>query len=310
MTTGTKIFLAVFALIIGTLVVYYGVADRTEAGPDNKVADGGQSDEKVARQPSAVDSAGAMEGNADRDRRTSPAPRQATPLAPAPDDIGPPANASAAGGLLSEGVREATGEPNPAPNAFLPLMGLNGNEAQPASDSGRNGAAAPPATQPQSPRAPAPSGNGASQDRTPSAGLANRPPLRIEHIIKTGDTYTSIAQEWFGDGTKWTLIAKENPTVDPARLKIGQKIYLPPKDAAAAKSASGPAATPEIVPAEGELIYTVQEGDTLSSIARQHYNDPAKWKDIYDLNRKIIGSDAGALQVGTKLRLKMVKRGS
>jgi nucleoid-associated protein YgaU len=132
-------------------------------------------------------------------------------------------------------------------------------------------------------------------------------PLRTEYTIKAGDTFTSIAQEWFDDGTKWSLIARENPTVDPARLKIGQKVYLPPKDAAVASSHE--AGDTQIVPAEGELIYTVREGDTLSSIARQHYDDPARWKDIYEANRATIGSDAGALEVGMKLRLKMVKRG-
>jgi nucleoid-associated protein YgaU len=54
----------------------------------------------------------------------------------------------------------------------------------------------------------------------------------------------------------------------------------------------------------------VQEGDTLTSIARQHYNNPAHWQAIYDLNRKVIGPDPGVLKTGMRLRLKLVDHGA
>ena len=34
--------------------------------------------------------------------------------------------------------------------------------------------------------------------------------------------------------------------------------------------------------------YTVQEGDTLSKIAKHHYGDAGKWRKIYEANRDLI----------------------
>ena len=341
MTTGTKIFLAVFALIVGILVVYYGlvVPERgstttttSEAEGEVANAEGDQSNLTANANSQATDhaalsradeNAGAT-GGQDRD---APPPRQPGPTSPIVN-VQPPSSAGPAGGLLSEGLREVTGESGDAgavqplgdaaspPNPFLPLIGINAGGAQPAGDAPKDDVQAPAApqdvtrplaaTQPASARS-TPTDAGATSVQAPPRAPANNPNRaqpRVEYIISEGDTYSSIAEEWFGDKTRWNLIAKENPTIDPMRLKIGQRIYLPPKDVAAAQAATAAA---EPVPVEGELIYTVQSGDTLSSIARDHFGDSSKWRDIYDRNRETIGSDAGALKVGMKLRL-MMKR--
>jgi nucleoid-associated protein YgaU len=337
MTTGTKIFLAVFALIVGILVVYYGlvVPERTsttpgtETGPDvaiNDPTDQSGADNSAPQNGQAIS---AREGESGTPTfRGAPPPRQPGPTSPVVN-LQPPANASPAGGLLSEGLREASegtdspgyvqplgDAPTTLPNPFLPLIGLNAGDLPAAGETPPGDAlpqtlpqdVTPPAsaTQPALPPS-TPNRSGASSAQAPSRGSpgAGRAPPRIEYIISEGDTYSSIAQEWFGDKAKWSLIAKENPTVDPMRLKIGQRIYLPAKDAATAPAAAAAAAEP--APNEGELIYTVQSGDTLSSIARDHYGDPAQWQEIYDRNRETIGSDPGTLKVGMKLRL-MMKR--
>lgn len=49
--------------------------------------------------------------------------------------------------------------------------------------------------------------------------------------------------------------------------------------------------------------YTVQAGDTLSGIAAKTYGNAARWRDIYDANRGIIGSDPNLIQVGVVLKL-------
>jgi len=53
-----------------------------------------------------------------------------------------------------------------------------------------------------------------------------------------------------------------------------------------------PAPTPE---------YRVRRGDTLASIAREHYNDATRWTEIYQRNRAAIGADPNALQPGQRL---------
>lgn len=47
--------------------------------------------------------------------------------------------------------------------------------------------------------------------------------------------------------------------------------------------------------------YTVQQGDTLSSIALQAYGSANEWQKIYDANVQVIGNDPNLLQVGETL---------
>ena len=50
-------------------------------------------------------------------------------------------------------------------------------------------------------------------------------------------------------------------------------------------------------------LYTVQEGDTLSAIAKKFYNDGAKYMLIYEANKKLIGDDPSLIQVGQELKI-------
>lgn len=49
--------------------------------------------------------------------------------------------------------------------------------------------------------------------------------------------------------------------------------------------------------------HTVQRGDSLVAIARHYYDDPAKWRDIYNANKKLIGKDPTLIKPGQKLVL-------
>ncbi|WBA41630.1 LysM peptidoglycan-binding domain-containing protein [Hymenobacter canadensis] len=49
--------------------------------------------------------------------------------------------------------------------------------------------------------------------------------------------------------------------------------------------------------------YTVVSGDSLSKIARNHYGDGTKWKQIYEANKAIIGSDPDKIEIGQVLTL-------
>jgi nucleoid-associated protein YgaU len=48
--------------------------------------------------------------------------------------------------------------------------------------------------------------------------------------------------------------------------------------------------------------YTVQSGDTLSKIAKQHYGDAGEWRKIFEANRGTI-SDPDKIQVGQQLTI-------
>jgi LysM repeat protein len=61
-----------------------------------------------------------------------------------------------------------------------------------------------------------------------------------------------------------------------------------------------PAASPD--PASVPRTYTVQSGDSLSSISRKVYGTPSRWIDIYQANRDRLSSE-NALRVGQTLRV-------
>jgi nucleoid-associated protein YgaU len=64
-----------------------------------------------------------------------------------------------------------------------------------------------------------------------------------------------------------------------------------------------PASPVAATPSPTEIIYTVQPGDTLQTIAGQVYGDPDAWSRIYEANRDRIGPDPDALRAGMRLEL-------
>jgi tetratricopeptide (TPR) repeat protein len=67
-----------------------------------------------------------------------------------------------------------------------------------------------------------------------------------------------------------------------------------------ATPAPAPAASPD--PTSVPRSYTVQSGDSLSSISRKVYGTPSRWIDIYQANRDRLSSE-NALRVGQDIRI-------
>lgn len=126
-------------------------------------------------------------------------------------------------------------------------------------------------------------GSGTTVQKTPPENYST-------WVVSDGDTFASIAQDWFGNASKWTLIAKANPRVDPDRLRLGQKLRLPPKNT-------------EMSVEVTEGVHVVSSGETLSDIAQAYYGKAKYWKNIYDANRALIGNNPEVLVVGTKLTM-------
>lgn len=49
--------------------------------------------------------------------------------------------------------------------------------------------------------------------------------------------------------------------------------------------------------------YKVQEGDTLSAIAKKFYDDASKYMVIYEANKELIGADPNLIKVGQELKI-------
>lgn len=52
----------------------------------------------------------------------------------------------------------------------------------------------------------------------------------------------------------------------------------------------------------GAQTYTIQKGDSLSRIAKQHYGDANAWKQIYEANRDVI-QDPDRIHPGQTIKL-------
>ncbi len=82
-----------------------------------------------------------------------------------------------------------------------------------------------------------------------------------EYTIQQGDTFGALAKKF---NVKVKAIEAANPGVDPTKLKIGQKIQIPPAAAAATTAATGT----DTSASNGDQTYAVKSGDTLGAIAK------------------------------------------
>jgi nucleoid-associated protein YgaU len=113
--------------------------------------------------------------------------------------------------------------------------------------------------------------------------------------VRAGDNLFNIVVKRYGDSTYMNDVLVANPGLNPKRLRIGQKIVLPPKEKLDRKSRTG-------APKDEPQIYVVKEGDNLVSIATHQYADTAMADKIFDFNRDQLPTRE-ALRPGMRLRL-------
>jgi len=333
MASGTKVLVSFCAMVIGVLVLYYGVIMPANEPVNPAGADGTIPQKMAAANPKSETAVGSetpgtngqpalIEPTSSRTEGTLNNPLTADANQPPAGDrsSAPPTNDGLTADSLSRGPLDVTpvGSLNDATEITIndPAVPVATDKDQPAASNGTGGVQplddhgqprkvpvqSPDDTAPLTPITP-------RQDRptVPTTQPASTvgTPATTEYTIKAGDTGVSIAKDWFGDGNKWTLISKANPWVDFNKLQIGQKIKLPPKNATAATVA--PATPVKSATDSNSGVYVVRSGDTLIKIARDLYNDASKWEAIYAANRKTIGDDPAELQAGMKLTLPSAK---
>lgn len=135
----------------------------------------------------------------------------------------------------------------------------------------------------------------------PAAVVPASPSTRPQsYTVKAGDTLSSIAIAVYGKASHWTLIAQANPTLDPKRLAVGQTLKLP--ELLVRSADAGPAATAH-APEPGSTIHVVREGETLWTIAQQHYQDGKLWRPIFKANQQLLGGSPDHVRVGMNLAI-------
>ncbi len=147
--------------------------------------------------------------------------------------------------------------------------------------------------------------NGSARLGPDNSAPSNAPPSVIPsetaektYIIKAGDSLWTIAKSQYGDGSKHDLIAKANPGLNPNALKVGSKIVIPPLPSSGTPGESGTVVT-HPGDSAGET-YTIQSGDTFTTIAQKHYGSGAKANLIEKANP---GVNPKNLKVGSKITL-------
>ncbi|HWS48771.1 MAG TPA: LysM peptidoglycan-binding domain-containing protein [Candidatus Methanoperedens sp.] len=112
-------------------------------------------------------------------------------------------------------------------------------------------------------------------------------------VVEKNDSLWKIAVKEYGDGYKWTGIAKANDISNPSLIFEGQKLTLPVLETS--------------VDGKGEIIaekteYKVVSGDNLWKIAVKYYGDGYQWTKIWQDNReKLYNPDM--LEIGMTLTI-------
>jgi LysM repeat protein len=114
---------------------------------------------------------------------------------------------------------------------------------------------------------------------TPTTAAA---PATRTHTIGRGDTFYSIAHEY---GTTMSAIQAANPSIDARRLRLGQKVKVPPAPAAARRITSNDSSA-----------YVVRSGDMLGTIAPKYKTTVKRLRELNNLPNDRI-------RVGQKLKL-------
>jgi nucleoid-associated protein YgaU len=125
-----------------------------------------------------------------------------------------------------------------------------------------------------------------------------------EHTVGQGDTLQSLSLQYYGTEHKWSVIEEANRKIlgsNPHALEIGMLLIIPTAPGKAADSQVR-ASTSSLSGLNGDGTYTVQSGDTLSSIAQKLYGAASAWVTIYEANQQVL-SDSAELKVGQVLRL-------
>ena len=108
----------------------------------------------------------------------------------------------------------------------------------------------------------------------------------IEHEIKSGDMLSKLASKY---NTTLKDILSKNPGVDPRKLRIGYKLFIPQNSAHdSSKTAQASTNGTTSGATNGQKVYTVKAGDYLTTIARNNGVSLEALRKANNINTHII----------------------
>lgn len=122
-------------------------------------------------------------------------------------------------------------------------------------------------------------------------------PLYHEHRIRWHGETLSVVSKWYtGRYSNWKKLINHNPEINPNRIKIGQKIYIPNALLKTRKPLPEKFAAKRL---PSYFAYTVQRpGERLSEIAGWYTGDSKNWENIARANPDL---DPEYLLVGNEI---------
>lgn len=137
------------------------------------------------------------------------------------------------------------------------------------------------------------------------------------HTVAAGDSFWSISKRHYGLGRYSAALAEYNKSriSKPDKIKPGMKVIVPPVQTLEQKftrlisgassstaETTAPVKSGFFVDANGQPMYRIGEGDTLSTIAQDHLGRSSRWTLIAELNRDTL-PNPDEMKLGTVLRL-------
>lgn len=152
--------------------------------------------------------------------------------------------------------------------------------------------------------------SGAAQDtavrgdsnESPGAAEASWPSGQRIYVVRAGDSgFWTVAQNVYGHGKYWHLVARANPTADSNALRAGQKLKIPPLPRPGRSRRKVSLAGRIVTEGSGVKYYYVQPGDRgFWGVSERAYADGKYWAVIARANPK---ANSSKLRVGQKLIL-------
>jgi nucleoid-associated protein YgaU len=156
----------------------------------------------------------------------------------------------------------------------------------------------------------------AKADREPPTADRLKQAVNDRHRVQPGDTLAGLALTYYGSEQHASFLAQANPQIkDARRLAVGQMIEIPPHPSpaplvgtrrVAEKGPARPTTERDDAPAEkpagkSARTYEVKPGDTLYGLAEVHLGAGPRWREIFELNKAVIGNDPDDLRPGQRL---------
>jgi|GEM_PF-3181980 len=148
-------------------------------------------------------------------------------------------------------------------------------------------------------------------------GASTFSPKDAVHTVGAGESFWSISKKHYKLGRYSAALAEYNKSriPRPDRIKPGMKVIVPPVATLEQKhghlisgyipataEAAAPAKPGFFVDANGQPLYRIGKGDTLSDIAQNHLGRSSRWIQIVALNKDTL-PNPDEMKLGVVLRL-------